>query len=589
MILQALNQYYQRKRSADKTSLPSFGFERKSIPIILELNKKADLVQIRVTDAKVNPRACEYIVPQGAKRSSGIVANLFWDNVEYALGMNTEDEQQHKKNKNREKVVEKHKDFVKRISQLKEPAISDQGVQVLLNFLQKFDPNSIRVGPHSRHYKKLMEKPNVSFRLQGDNHLICERPNVRKALSSILKVDETTDICLITGEPCVSELTHPAIKGVLKAQSSGANIVSFNQDAFNSYGKKQGSNAPISQEVAFSYTTALNHLLKKGSEQRIQVGDASTVFWSEIPDPLENDFQSIWGATSKSIKDDPDKFTKAVRSVLSSVKRGAFSPSQKKDRFYVLGLSPNASRISIRFWVVGTVEETYLRIDQYFEELNIEHADSESGFLPLSRLLVNIAVQGKAENIPPNLAGDVMHSILTGKPYPHTLLAATVRRCKAEQSVNYPRAALIKAYLCRLQPTEKIKKSLDKDNVNIAYRLGRLFAVLEKIQKEASPGINATIRNHYYGAASTNPVSVFTTLLKLKNHHLTKLGNPGRKTNFEKILGEILSAMTMDFPNNLSLQDQGRFAVGYYHQRQDFFTKNTSNNRGLEQSTEEIK
>lgn len=114
---------------------------------------------------------------------------------------------------------------------------------------------------------------------------------------------------------------------------------------------------------------------------------------------------------------------------------------------------------------------------------------------------------------------------------------------------------------------------LDLSNANPAYRLGRLFAALEKIQEEASPGLNATIRDRYYGAASSTPVSVFTTLLRLKNHHIGKL-SPGRATQMEKLLGEILGEVS-DFPRQLALPDQGRFALGYYHQRQAFFTKST--------------
>ncbi len=569
MILQALNQYYQRKTTGEDAELSPFGFERKSIPVIFELNSHAQLVQIRVTDTKQDPDGAEYIVPQGEKKTSGIAANLFWDNVEYALGIDTRGKP--------DRVAKQHQLFVERIHQLVEPAISDQGVQVLLKYLEKFDPDSFRQGPY---WELLKTNPNLSFRLQGDTGLICQRTAVIKSLSSGKETGEQTAFCLISGELSTPERLHPAIKGVWGAQSVGANIVSFNLDSFNSFGKTQGYNAPVGQNASFAYTTALNYLLRKGSQQRIQVGDASTVFWAEQSDSLEQDFQSIWGATPKSIKDDPDKYTEAVKSVLSSVQRGHLSPDRARRRFYVLGLAPNAARIAIRFWVVDTVEEISRRTRQYFVELEIEHSDKESGFLPLFRLLVNIAVLGKSENIPPNLAGEVMRCILTGNPYPYILLAAAVRRCKAEQTVNYPRAALIKACLNRNQSKEEIKVSLDKDNRSTAYRLGRLFAVLEKIQEEANPGTNATIRDRYYGAAAANPVSVFATLLKLKNHHLSKLDYPGRKTNFEKLLGEIFSAIPVDLPANLSLQDQGRFAVGYYHQRQDFFTKHTHNDQG---------
>ncbi len=204
----------------------------------------------------------------------------------------------------------------------------------------------------------------------------------------------------------------------------------------------------------------------------------------------------------------------------------------------------------------------------------IDRSEREAEFLPLWLLLRSTALLGKSENVPPNLAGDVIRCILEGLPYPQTLLASAVRRIRAEQEVTYPRAALIKAYLNRLNPTENLAVSLDLENSNTGYRLGRLFAVLEKIQEEAQPGINATIRDRYYGAASATPVTVFSTLLKLKNHHLSKLDNKGRVSNFEKLLGEIMGGI-VDFPAHLPLADQGRFAIGYYHQRQDFFKKHT--------------
>ena len=569
MILQALQQYYQRKTDGNTAELSLFGFERKSIPVIIELNDDAQMVQLRVVDAKKTPENCEYTVPQTVKKTAGIKANLFWDNAEYVLGVDTRSKP--------ERVKKQHQTFIERIEQLEEPAASDKGVLVVLHYLNNLDINSFHNNPH---WELLQKNPNISFKLQSDTKLVCQRDAVIETLTTKLEQRDRTSLCLVSGELGAAERLHPPIKGVWGAQTSGANIVSFNLDAFNSYGKTQGYNAPVSQKSSFAYTTALNHLLRKGSEQRIQVGDSSTVFWAEKPDSLEQNFQTIWGATPKSIKDDPDKYTEAVRSVLNSVNRGSLSVDQRQNRFYVLGLAPNAARIAIRFWIVGTVAEISRRTSQYFMELQIVHADYESDFLPLFRLLVNIATQAKSDNIPPNLAGNVMQSILTGRPYPYTLLAAAVRRNKTEQSVNYPRAAILKAYLNRMQSTEEIKVSLDKDNTNTAYRLGRLFAVLEKIQEEASPGINATIRDRYYGAASANPVSVFATLLKLKNHHLAKLENPGRKTNFEKLLGEIFSELSAGLPSNLSLQDQGRFAVGYYHQRQDFVTKANTNIQG---------
>lgn len=448
MILQALTQYYERKSGANEGTLPPFGFETKVIPVIAEINKQGNLVQLRVNDK--DSSSTEYVVPQGVKKTSGVAANLFWDNVEYVFGIDTKGKP--------ERVAEQHAEFIKRIKSLAEPAASDKGVQSLLKFLSGFDPASLKDNPH---WDYLLTNPNVSFQLQGDNQLICQRQAVIDTLREI-KPEESLSLCLVTGEMDEPERLHSSIKGVLGAQSSGANIVSFNRDAFNSFGKSQGLNAPVGKRASFLYTTALNHLLRKGSEQRFQVGDASTVFWAVKDHKFESSFATIWGTTPSDIKDDPDKYTNAVRAVFNAVNRGKLTDDDRDTQFYVLGLSPNKARIAIRFWIVGTVGEFAGRIKKHFDYLQIIHSNNELEYLPLFLLLDNVAAQGKSVNIPPNLGGEVMQSILSGRPYPYTLFAAAIRRCKAEQKVNYQRAAIIKAYLNRLNNMEELKVALDK-------------------------------------------------------------------------------------------------------------------------------
>ncbi len=568
MILQALNQYYDRKSTSSEGVLPSYGFEVKNIPVIIEIDIDGNFVQTIVRDEKHPDTNTNELVPCSVKRSVGIKSNLLWDNVEYVLGIDTRDKP--------ERVAKQHQSFRDRIQSLD---TSDASIRAIMCFLNKIDRESIQEDTAT--WETLEKNPNVSFRIAGEPCLICQKPELREILANTNHSHGKASYCLVTGEENQMERLHPAIKGVWGAQSSGGNIVSFNQDSFKSYGKEQGANAPVGEEASFAYTTTLNHLLRKGSEQRIQVGDASTIFWAEENHSFESDFGTIFGSTPKKVKDDPDAYTRAVKAVFDSVYQGRHEDDVSTNRFYVLGLSPNASRISIRFWQVATVAKISQRIKQHFDYLEITHAPHEMSYLPLFLLLVNIASQRKSENIPPNLAGELMRSILAGQPYPFTLLSAAVRRCKAEREVNYQRAALIKACLNRNHPNnEELTVSLDIKNTNPAYRLGRLFAVLEKTQEEANPGINATIKDRYYGAASSNPVSVFPTLLKLKNHHLSKLESPGRKINLEKLIGEIMSEILPDLPASLNLQDQGRFAVGYYHQRQDFFTPKQSKESG---------
>lgn len=581
MILQALDAYYRRKQADPDPAkrLPAFGFEDKEIPFVIEIDAQGGLLQIADTRSIAGKKkiAQRFLVPQGVKKTSGVAANLLWDNAEYVLGLDTRGKP--------ERVTEQHTAFRERIQALPQEAMADAGIHAVLNFLDSFTQDQIENHPLFEDITS--SNPLMSFRLQGDLELICQRPALISGLMDSGAGgtdDKTRATCLVTGKPATIERIHPAIKGVWGAQTSGANIVSFNKDAFNSFGKAQGANAPIGQGTVFSYTTAINHLLDKGSRQRIQVGDTSTVFWSEEPHELEMGLADIFG---EPVKDNPDAGTDAIRALYKAVHSGSFANGDAHTRFHVLGLAPNAARISIRFWETATAMELARRIQQHFDDLNIAHAPHEPEYLSLFRLLTHLAVLNKADNIPPNLGGEIMRAILEGLPYPVSMLNLAVQRSRAEQKPTHARAAAIKAYLNRLgrrhHPNQKeFLPMLDVANMNPAYRLGRLFAVLEKIQEEASPGLNATIRDRYYGAASSTPVSVFTTLLRLKNHHLGKL-SPGRAVQMERLLGEIMQGLD-DFPRQLPLPEQGHFALGYYHQRQAFFTKSNADSQHQEDS-----
>ncbi len=582
MILQALYEYYQRKADDPESGLSPFGFEWKEIPFVIELDPEGRLIQIEDTrkSGGTKKKARAYLVPQGAKKTSGIAANLLWDNVEYVLGIPRRVKAGQKK-PDPGRVRQQNQAFLERIRSLPEPAQSDAGVQAVLAFLADIPCKQLLRLPI---WKELRQNPIVTFRLAGESDLVCQRPVVKRIIAELAETaadSGTEGICLITGQKRNISRLHPAIKGVWGAQTSGANIISFNLDAFRSWGKEQGDNAPVGERPTFAYTTALNHLLRKGSRQRLQVGDSSTVFWAEKESDFERLVPDIFGDPPK---DDPDRNTEKIRALLHSIHAGRWTDDESQTRFYVLGLAPNASRIAVRFWQVTTVGELARCIVRHFKDIDIERGQKDPEFLPLSWMLRAIAVQGKKENIPPRLAGEFLRAILEGKPYPRTLLNAAVQRCRAEGKVTRSRAALIKGCINRAtrysnpENEEELTVSLDPKNTNIGYRLGRLFAVLEKIQKEASSGINTTIRDRYYGSASSTPRAVFPTLIKLSKHHLSKLDNRGREVNFERWLGEILDAID-DFPAHLSLEDQGRFAIGYYHQRQNFFKKHDTESK----------
>lgn len=572
MILQALKEYYDRK-----PDLPQPGFERKEIQFVLVLNPDGTPVSLNDTsegEGKAR-RAKQFVVPQAVKRSANIAANLFWDNPEYALGVPLKDTP--------ERTVKKHAAFKQKIDEL--GLTADPGVAAVRSFLSRPDKEKMLQAFGNVWENLRKTQGNLSFQLAGQPGLIVEQPLLRDAVEETLSGrEELKGVCLVTGETQMLERLHPSIKGVWGAQSSGANIVSFNLEPFASFNKKQGANAPVGKKAAFAYTTALNHLLQRDSKQRIQVGDASAVFWSQKRSALEEQFTDFFG---EAPRDDPDRNVRAVSSLFQSVHSGASPVDDDLTKFYVLGLSPNASRISARFWILDTVSGMASKICQHFEDTRIIHGPREKDALSLFRLLISTAAQSKSENILPNLSGDMMRAVLAGLPYPQTLLQASVRRIRAEHAITHPRAALIKACLNRStrlnnpKHEEELHVSLDLSNMNIGYRLGRLFATLERIQirkftQNGGKEPNSTIRDKYYGSASGTPVAVFGTLIRLSKHHLASIESVGERINYEKLVGEIMRGIN-DFPSYLRLDDQGRFAIGYYHQMQDFFTKKNDN------------
>ncbi len=600
MILQALNDYYRRKCDDPDPAqrLPMFGLEQKEIPFLLEISPEGELLQLRDT-RELNGKkkvARVFRVPLGIKKTSGVAANLLWDTLEYVLGVDTKGKP--------ERVAEQHAAFRARIAALPDATREDAGIQAVTRFLDHVTLAQLERQPA---WADALESNAVlSFRLQGDLDLVCQRPAVVNAALNVSTGDDAAlAMCLVTGEQAPVERLHASIKGVWGAQTSGANIVSFNARAFESYGKteRQGENAPVSRAAAFAYTTALNHLLRKDSPQRIQVGDASTVFWADKASDLETAVPDIFGEPPK---DDPDAGTRAVQALLSAVHREHGPSTQDDNRFHILGLAPNAARISIRFYYCVRLPELGKRIEQHFKDLELVRGSHgyDPQYPSLKRLLQTVCLAtssqpfGDIDRLPPNLGGAIVDAIFESEntPYPALWLNAAVGRCRAEQAkktqqgaqaqnVPYARAAVIKACLNRqirranLSAPDHLHEKeflpmLDLTNTNPGYLLGRLFAVLERVQETSAGGggkLNSTIRDKYYGAMASSPGIVFPTLDNLKTSHLKKLPW-AQKEWFDKLIGGILSELP-DIPRQLPLPDQGRFALGYYHQRQDFFTK----------------
>ncbi len=558
------------------------GYAIAKIGYAISLNENGTVASVialhdqAATGKKKQPKALQ--VPQPPKRTSGIAPCFLWDKTSYVLGLTAGEGK---------RTAEEHAAFIKRHLDMFGNT-DDPGLRALALFLTAWTPEQFQ-GPL---WPEDMKDQNVVFALESErlSRYLHERPAAKALWDSMNGAEERKGaICLVTGTHAPIAELHPAIKGVWGAQSSGASIVSFNLEAFASYGHEQGANAPVSELAAFKYTTVLNTFLA-GRSNRIQIGDASTVFWAdaskaETARDAESIFQGIMGEESGV---DEAVEAQKIATILERVRKGVVWASAVKDiapdlaagvRFNVLGLAPNAARLSIRFWFeddFGTLAKNYQR---FVQDMAIEPPPREP-YPSLWRYLIEVAVLGKRENIPSNLAGEWMRTILTGTRYPMTLLSSVLMRMRADKEVNALRVAILRALLIRNFGKDKeAPVSLDQDNRNKGYLLGRLFATYEQIQGAAlGRTINATIRDKFYGSASVQPRKVFPLLSNGSMNHLSKVGKqkPGLKVNLEKAISgifELMDPAADPFPTSLATDEQALFALGYYHQRNAFFSK----------------
>jgi len=585
VILQELVRYYDRKGN-----LAPAGWEYKEIPFLIELarNGAAALIDRRTTEWRRGP---PMLVPASEIRSgknAWMQPNLLWDHYGFVLAEQKRlPSGERDKTDTAEKAHRQHDAFRQRIAAIQARHSESPGLNAISRFYDEDGLAALALDPA---WSEMLKLPgaNLVFRLAGSVETVLEEAWVPGEVAAATMPSEepgnpVQTMCLVCGEVGPVARLHAKVPGVADKPAALVAANTLENPAFASYAKAQGFVSPVSEKAAGKYTTALRHLLAKDSRNRVQVGDASVVFWADGPAPLLDGEFSLADFLGEP-RDQPDRGVQAVQALYRALASGQLPVGEREVRFFVLGLAPNAARISVRFWIQATVAELAPRIRQHFDDLRVvARYDSDPLVPSLFRLLTSLAVQGKVDNVPPRLSGEWMRAILEGLPYPALLLNAAVIRCKAEREVSYLRAAILKAWLNRdtrrRQPQlpadhAEFKEELDMDQADAAYRLGRVFAVLERIQQRAQPGINATIRDRYYGAASTTPVTVFTTLLRLKNAHLKKLTDR-ECVYFERLLGGIFGTLEApalaDFPRQLNLPDQGRFALGYYHQRQSFF------------------
>ena len=566
-ILAALYGYYGRLEA--KGEAPVYGYASQPISYAIALTPDGEPVGVAplINASGKKPRPRRLDVPRPEKRTVNIAANFLWDKTAYALGITAAPSDRTGREHNAFKAL--HDDIL--------ASTDDKGLLALLAFLRRWTPDRFAAPPFTAD----MCDANIVFRLDGEREFLHDRAAACTAWTRHLAARSADEAqCLVTGEIAPLARLHPAIKGVYGAQTSGASIVSFNLDAFTSYGKEQGANAPVSERATAGYTTALNALLARESRNRVQIGDASTVFWAEAAEVGEAAAEAGERVMSFLMAPPTDEGEAIeVANIVDKMARGR--PLKEIDlkleegtRFYVLGLSPNAARLSIRFWHADTLGGLAERFRQHWRDLWIEPAAWGNKQPSIQRLLYETAVQRKAENISPLLGGALTRSILTGDRYPRPLFTALITRIRADRAINGLRAAMLKACLVRdarkAGKKEDVPVSLNREEPNAGYRLGRLFAVLEGVQRAALGKINATIRDRYYGAASATPASVFPILLRTAGHHLSsmrKRDKGGLAHWMEQEIGQILDGLDTSLPRNLRLEDQGRFGIGYYHQR----------------------
>lgn len=582
MILQSLASYYERLAEKGEVARPGWC----SAKVSFALNLGADgsiagimpLKQTVQNGKKSVERPVNLKVPEMVARSSGVKSNFLCDNSKYILGIDKEGAGK----RNREcfeAAKKRHMELLEHVS--------CAGAEAVLSFFMSWEPEKAKENPElSAVWEEVTAGGNLVFYYNG-KYVHEDEEVAEKWEQEYLASEEGEEgICLVTGKTAKIARIHTTIKGVQGAQSSGAALVSFNAPAFESYGKEQSNNAPVGNAAVFAYTTALNYLLSK-REYVKQLGDTTVVYWAEDADAA---YQNLFYAASEPALDNQ----KLLKGVFENLEKGRAVDAESVEKninldqkFYILGISPNAARLSVRFFYTDSFGAILRHLKEHYDRMEIVRRSSDSlEYLGIWRMLQETVNQKSKDKKPQaGMAGRTFEAILSGGRYPESLFAAVMTRLRAEQDdkdvhsykITRGRAAIIKAYLLRNCRNLNMKGEdfveLNEECRDIAYVLGREFAVLEAIQEDANPGINATIKDRYFNSACATPGIIFPVLFKLKNSHIRKLSD-GKKVHYEKILTQLQGKIPCSgTPKTLSLEQQGQFILGYYHQVQKRFEK----------------
>lgn len=562
MILRALYDYYHRCGD-----LPTFGMELKEIGFLIVISKDGKF--LRFEDRRIDKKSAQqFLVKKSVGRSSGVAPNTLYDNSQYVFGYMPE-------KGNMDKMRKYYDAFKAKIADLSAISPENNTLRSLAKFYEQEPSTIVDCMQHDSLWEEIDANLNkkyslFSFLIEGDAEIVASKQDLIHLSDD--GNNSNGNICLVSGNKGLTSRVHS--KTPFQGNSFSSLVSFMEGKGYDSYGKSQGSNAPVSEEAEFAYTTALNHLLRVDSHNKFSIGNRTFLFWassdSEAAKATEESIFSFFGRTEDN--DDPNKRIELVRQTFMSIYNGNLL-SAKDDRFYILGLAPNSARIAVVYWAELPLHEFAKIISQHFANMEItDNRKDKKPYSGLHSILGAVSLEGKSSNASPNLPDAVVKSIFQGLPYPQTLFSSAIRRIRAEQDVapygNPCRVAIIKAYLNRLNDNnnKKINIMLDKENTNQGYLCGRLFAVLENLQYAANK--QDSIRSSYMNAASSTPAAVFSTILKLSNSHYGKLAKDkkGLAMYFDAQKEEII-AMLKDFPETLDLQDQGRFFLGYYHQK----------------------
>ena len=575
MILQALVSYYETL--AARGELPQPGWAPVKVSYVLNLDDQGDITTVVCIKEEVTRGKKKALVPQTiqlpapVKRTVGVTANFLCDNSSYILGAD-------KKGKPKRSL--ECFQVCKTLHETLLVSVEEPAARALLSFFDHWQPEKLTEHPAFAHQdmEDVLASANLIFRYRG--RYLHEIPAIRQAWQDYYNNSQDSQQfpCLVTGKLAPVAQLHPSIKGIYGAQSSGASLVSFNAPAFCSYDREQGLNAPTSQYAAFAYGAALNYLI---ATQNTRVGDVTLLFWAESGEDAYADALKRFGFGGG---DEDDQYKEEdLKGLMESLAEGAdvewdgtrIDPNMT---FYILGISPNAARLSVRFFLRNSFGQFIRSVKAHYDRLEIVRPSFDPfDNIPVWRMLKETVNPDSREKKPAaDMAGDTLRAILTNTPYPATLLNGVTLRIRADREMNRTRAAILKAYYLKSRnpfvPEEVLTVSLNQDSNHEAYVLGRLFSVLEAIQSDANPGINATIRDKYFSSASATPGVVFPTLVNLAQKHLRKL-DEGKKIFYDKQLTELMSKLGETYPNRMNLPQQGAFQLGYYHQTQYRFTK----------------